>query len=68
MHRCGNRNTLNSLNGFDRTPAQQAMENLSQALRALELAPRLSSEMTPHPLVVVQAEIENARRYLLFMT
>jgi hypothetical protein len=52
------------LNGFGRTPSEQALENLTQALRALDLAPRSESELCPHPLVIVRAEIENARRYL----
>lgn len=53
------------LNGFGRSPSEQALENLAQALRALELAPPTDSELCPHPLVIVRAEIENARRYLL---
>ena len=61
----GNKMTANSmLYGFDRSPAEQASENLRQALRVLELIPMAASDLTPHPLVVVRAEIENARRYL----
>ena len=56
--------TPSSLKGFSRTATEQALENLAQALRALELAPVDSSELCPHPLMVVRAEIENARRYL----
>lgn len=52
------------LEGFGRTPSQQALENLAQALRALDLAPKSDSELCPHPLTIVRAEIENARRYL----
>lgn len=53
-----------SLAGFERTAFEQALENLDQALRALDMAPRSDSDLCPHPLVVVRAEIENARRYL----
>lgn len=49
---------------FDRHLVEQAMENLAQALRVLEMVPETSSSLLPHPLVVVRAEIENARRYL----
>jgi hypothetical protein len=52
------------LSGFDRSPVEQAVENLRQALRVLELVPLTSSDLTPHPVVIVRAEIENARRYL----
>jgi hypothetical protein len=50
--------------GFARTPVQQAAENLLQALRVLDLVSQPASELTPHPLVIVRAEIENARRCL----
>jgi hypothetical protein len=53
-----------ALSGFSRSAVDQALENLTQALRALELAPSATSELCPHPLAVVRAEIENARRYL----
>jgi hypothetical protein len=56
---------VTNLTGFGRTATAQALENLSQALRALELAPRDDSNLCPHPLIIVRAEIENARRYLL---
>lgn len=49
---------------FNRSPVDQVMENLKQALRVLELIPSSKTELTPHPLVIVRAEIENARRYL----
>lgn len=52
------------LNGLDRTPTTQALENLSQALRVLDLAATSGEELCPDPLIVVRAEIENARRYL----
>jgi len=52
------------LSGLGRNAVEQITENLNQALRALELAPRASTDFTPHPLVVVRAEIENAKRYL----
>ena len=55
------------LSCFDRTAVDQVMENLSQALRVLELAPATQSELLPHPLVIVRAEIENARRYLALL-
>lgn len=50
--------------GLNRNAVEQIAENLNQALRALELAPRANSDFTPHPLVVVRSEIENAKRYL----
>lgn len=56
--------SIDPLNGFSRTATEQALENLTQALRALELAPRDNSDLCPHPLTIVRAEIENARRYL----
>ncbi len=52
------------LSGFDRTATEQAKESLQQALRVLELVPVTATELTPHPLAVVRAEIENAKRYL----
>lgn len=52
------------LDGFNRTAVAQANENLLQALRILELVPQTASELLPHPLVVVRAEIENARMLL----
>lgn len=52
------------LGGFDRSPAEQAAENLAQALRVLEMLPQFESTLTPHPVVVLRAELENARRYL----
>jgi hypothetical protein len=52
------------LSGFDRSAADQATESLSQALRVLDLVPQEPTNLTPHPLVVVRVEIENARRYL----
>jgi hypothetical protein len=47
-----------------RDTTQQALENLANALRALEMADRSASELCPHPLDVVRAEIVNAQRYL----
>lgn len=52
------------LGGLDRSPAEQAAENLAQALRVLEMIPQVESTLTPHPVVVLRAELENARRYL----
>jgi hypothetical protein len=52
------------LGELDRTAAGQAAENLVQALRVLDLVPLADSQLTPHPIYVVRAEIENARRYL----
>lgn len=49
---------------FNRTPVDQVLENLRQALRVLDLVPSSKTDLTPHPLVIVRAEIENARRYL----
>ena len=52
------------LDGLDRSPTSQALENLSQALRVLDMAKRGGESLCPDPLIVVRAEIENARRYL----
>ena len=52
------------LDGFNRTAVAQANENLTQALRVLALVPHSASELLPHPLIVVRAEIENARMLL----
>jgi hypothetical protein len=52
------------LGELDRCAAGQAAENLRQALRVLELVPVLDSQLVPHPVCIVRAEIENARRYL----
>jgi len=52
------------LDGLDRSPTSQALENLSQALRVLDLAEDGAETLCPDPLIVVRAEIENARRYL----
>jgi hypothetical protein len=49
---------------FNRSAVEQVLENLRQALRVLELVPSSETDLTPHPLVIVRAEIENARRYL----
>ncbi|HPG89100.1 MAG TPA: hypothetical protein PLD46_05570 [Hyphomicrobium sp.] len=54
----------NALTNFNRTSVDQVLENLRQALRVLELVPPTQTELTPHPLIIVRAEIENARRYL----
>ena len=53
-----------ALGELDRTAAGQAAENLAQALRVLDLVPLADSQLIPHPVLVVRAEIENARRYL----
>ena len=50
--------------GFDRSAPEQAAERLNQALRVLELVPSTTSPLTPHPLIVLRAEIENAKRNL----
>lgn len=47
-----------------RDTMQQALANLENALRALALAGRDASELCPHPLDIVRAEIVNAQRYL----
>ncbi|MEL7543989.1 MAG: hypothetical protein AAGJ70_09460 [Pseudomonadota bacterium] len=58
------------MKGLGRSRTSQALENLAQALRALEMVDEASSqdgaggELCPPPLTVVRAEIENARRYL----
>jgi hypothetical protein len=57
-----------TLVNFNRTPVDQVLENLRQALRVLDLVPSSKTDLTPHPLVIVRAEIENARRYLSLVT
>ena len=52
------------LDGLDRSPTSQALENLTQALRVLDMAETGGAGLCPDPLIVVRAEIENARRYL----
>lgn len=56
------------LSGFDRTATEQATASLQQALRVLELVPLNPTDLTPHPIAVVRAEIENARRYLALVS
>lgn len=51
------------MRGLQRTPLEQVEANLANALRALELAPRAPSDLCPHPLDIVAAEIRNAQRY-----
>lgn len=58
------RSSDRTLANFNRSPVDQVLENLRQALRVLELVPSDQTDLTPHPLVIVRAEIENARRYL----
>lgn len=55
----------NILDSLGRSPAEQAAENLNQALRVLDMLPISESPLTPHPVTVIRAEIENARRYLV---
>ena len=52
------------MRGLDRSPVEQALVNLENALRALDLAPRGPSDFCPHPLDIVRAEIVNSQRYL----
>ena len=52
------------LAGTGRGPLEQAAVNLSEALRVLNMLPVGDSELVPHPLIVLRAEIENARRYM----
>lgn len=58
------------MKGLGRSPTSQALENLAQALRALEMVDGLQAggvagaDLCPPPLTVVRAKIENARRYL----
>ena len=49
---------------FGRSPVEQVIENLSQAIRVIELVADAPSELTPHPSVIARCEIENAIRYL----
>lgn len=53
-----------AMRGLDRTPKAQALVNIAQALRALELAPRPASDFVPHPLDIVRAELVNVARYV----
>ena len=52
------------MRGLARSPVEQALTNAEMALRVLAMAPRVASELTPHPLDIVRAELENVRRYL----
>lgn len=52
------------MRGISRTPVEQALANLENALRALALTPRGESDYCPHPLDIVRSEINNAKRYL----
>ena len=56
------------LSGFDRTATAQAGVSLDQALRVLALLPPTETQLTPHPLIVARAEIENAKRYLALVS
>lgn len=48
-----------------RTPLEQALANLDNALRVLAMAPRGDAGgLCPHPLDVVAAELRNARAYV----
>ena len=49
--------------GLGRSATDQVLENLRAALHVLDMVPIAPSELTPHPLIIVRAEIENARRY-----
>ncbi len=53
-----------AMRGLTRSPIEQALLNAEMAIRALDLAPQGQSDLCPHPLVVVRAELENVRRYL----
>ena len=46
-----------------RSATDQVLENLRAALHVLDMVPIAPSELTPRPLIIVRAEIENARRY-----
>lgn len=59
---------VRSMSGLDRTPIDQVSENLTQALRVLELVPAGQSELVPHPIVTARAEIRNAQRYLMALS
>lgn len=52
-----------AMRGLQRTPLEQVAANLENALRALAMAPRAPSDLCPHPLDIVAAEIRNAQRY-----
>ena len=49
---------------FERSPVEQVIENLCQAIRVIELVADAPSELTPHPSIIARCEIENAIRYL----
>jgi len=53
-----------AMRGLQRSPIEQARVNLENALRVLAMAPHAESNLTPHPLAIVRAEIVNAQRYL----
>jgi hypothetical protein len=64
MKLTASRPARNLLADFDRTALEQASINLIQALRVLEQIPCYQTNFIPHPITVIRAEIENARRYL----
>lgn len=53
-----------ALDGLGRTAEAQAAVNLANALRALDLVPRSETDLLPHPIDIVRAEIRNAMMYL----
>ena len=56
--------TTRQLAHFERSPVEQVIENLSQAIRVIEMVADAPSELTPHPSIIARCEIENAIRYL----
>ncbi len=57
---CGKRRMA----GLDRSPVQQARVNAENALRVLEMVPRVECGLVPHPLDVAKAEMRNILLYL----
>jgi hypothetical protein len=58
------RAVLTTLEAFGRTPIEQATASLQAALRALDMVTRTPSDLCPHPLDTVRAEINQAIRDL----
>lgn len=54
-----------AMRGLARSPAQQALVNTREAMRAAEMLPRAQSDLIPHPHDLLMAELRNVERYLM---
>lgn len=53
------------MRGLSRSPIEQALVNLREAMRAAEMIKEEQSPLLPTPLTLLRAELVNAERYLL---